>query len=202
MTEPAYRIRLKARLLQIAERVLEEEGLVALQARRVAKEADCAVGTLYNIFNGLDGLIMAANSQTLHAFGRMAEAAMRRSRGGGVEEQMMALALAYLDFAIAHRKRLKAVFDHQMAETDADVPAPYRADQDRLFALIEAPLAPHLTDASERAMAARSMFAAVHGVVAMAIDRKLGPFDAQATERQVRFVVQAMARGLPLTGRT
>ena len=201
MTEQPYRIRLKARMLQIAERILEEEGLAALQARRVAKEADCAVGTLYNIFNGLDGLILAANSQTLHSFGRMAEAAMRRSRGGSVEDQLMALALAYLDFAIAHRKRLKAVFDHQMVETEAEVPAPYRADQDRLFALIEAPLTQQLADASARAMAARAMFAAVHGIVAMAIDRKLGPFDAQATERQVRFVVEAMARGLPITER-
>ena len=201
MTEQPYRIRLKARMLQIAERILEEEGLAALQARRVAKEADCAVGTLYNIFNGLDGLILAANSQTLHSFGRMAEAAMRRSRGGSVEDQLMALALAYLDFAIAHRKRLIAVFDHQMVETEAEVPAPYRADQDRLFALIEAPLTQQLADASARAMAARAMFAAVHGIVAMAIDRKLGPFDAQATERQVRFVVEAMARGLPITER-
>jgi AcrR family transcriptional regulator len=197
-----YRIRLKARMLQIAERVLEEEGLAGLQARRIAKEADCAVGTLYNIFNGLDGLIMAANGQTLHAFGRMAEAAIRRSQRGTLEDQLMALALAYLDFAIAHRRRLKAVFDHQMIETDADVPAPYRADQDRLFALIEAPLAEHMPDASERASAARAMFAAVHGIVSMAIDRKLGPFDAQATERQVRFVVEAMARGLPLTQRS
>jgi AcrR family transcriptional regulator len=196
MMDKTYRTRLKARMLQIAEGVLEAEGLAALQARRVAKDADCAVGTLYNIFNGIDGLIIAANTQTLRAFGRNADAAMRRAAGGTLEHQLMALALAYLDFAIAHPKRLKAVFDHQMSE-HAEVPADYRADQDQLFALIEAPLTEQFADPGERAMTARAMFSAVHGIVAMALDRKLGPFDVKETERQVRMVVELMARGVP-----
>ena len=196
MMDKSYRTRLKARMLQIAEGVLEADGLAGLQARRIAKEADCAVGTLYNIFNGIDGLIIAANTQTLRAFGRNAEAAMRRSQGGTLEAQLLALALAYLDFAIAHPKRLKAVFDHQMSEA-AEVPPDYRADQDQLFALIEAPLAMHFADEKERAMAARGMFAAVHGIVLMALDRKLGPFDVKETEGQVRLIVELMARGLP-----
>ena len=197
MTDQGYRARLEARILQIAERILETDGLQALQARRIAKEADCAVGTLYNIFGGLDGLIVAANTQTLHAFGVMADAAMRRSSGAGLEDQLMALALAYLDFAIAHRKRLKAVFDHQMIDPEGEVPAAYRTDQDNLFAHIERALAEYFTDPDERSSAARAMFAAVHGIVAMAIDSKLGPFDARATEKQVRFIVRTMAHGLP-----
>jgi AcrR family transcriptional regulator len=199
-----YRTRLKVRMLQIAERILEEDGLEGLQARRVAKEADCSVGTIYNVFNsadakGLEGLIIAANTQTLRAFGRNAELAMRRAGDGTLEDKLMALALAYLDFAIAHRKRLQAVFDFQIQDPEGEAAAPYDSDQARLFAMIERTLEMHVADASERARTARAMFAAVHGIVAMAIDRKLGPFDVAETERQVRFVVQAMARGLPLT---
>lgn len=193
--DATYRTRLKVRMLQIAERLLEEEGLAGVQARRIAKEADCAVGTLYNIFNGLDGLIVAANTQTLRSFGRAAEAAMRRASDRPFGDQLEALALAYLDFAIAHPKRWKAVFDHQMADGE-DVPAPYRLDQNKLFAMIELPLGALIGEPGERSSAARSMFAAVHGIVAMALDRKLGPFDAAETERQVRFVVQLMTSGL------
>jgi AcrR family transcriptional regulator len=193
--EGAFRVRLKVRMLQIAERLLEEEGLPGVQARRIAKEADCAVGTLYNVFNGLDGLIVAANTQTLRAFGRAGEAAMRRAASRPFGEQLEALALAYLDFAIAHRRRWKAVFDHQMPDGE-DVPAPYRIDQNRLFAMIELPLVSIIADPAERASAARSMFAAVHGIVALALDRKLGPFDAAETERQVRLIVGLMSRGL------
>jgi AcrR family transcriptional regulator len=193
--EGAFRVRLKVRMLQIAERLLEDEGLSGVQARRIAKEADCAVGTLYNVFNGLDGLIVSANTQTLRAFGRAGEAAMRRAASRPFGEQLEALALAYLDFAIAHRRRWKAVFDHQMPEGE-DVPAPYRFDQNRLFAMIELPLASIIADPAERSSAARSLFAAVHGIVALALDRKLGPFDAAETERQVRFFVGLMAKGL------
>lgn len=193
-----YRTRLKVRMLQIAERLLETEGLAGLQARRVAVEADCSVGTIYNIFEGLDGLVLAANAQTLRAFGRAAEAATRRTEDQDVEAQLLALALAYLDFAVTHRMRLRAVFDHHMAG-GADVPAPYLADQARLFALIEKPLARSIPDAATRSLMARAMFSAVHGVVIMALDRKLSAFDAIETERQVRFIVEAMARGLPHT---
>ncbi len=195
-----YRTRLKVRLLQIAERILEAEGLEGLQARRLAKEADCSVGTIYNIFNGLEGLIIASNTHTLRAFGRNAELAIRRARDGALEDKLMALALAYLDFAIAHRKRLQAVFDFQIPDREGQAaPLPYDSDQARLFALIERTLEQHVADGMERARVARSMFAAVHGIVAMAIDRKLGPFDTSETERQVRFIVEAMARGLPHT---
>lgn len=190
-----FRTRLKVRMLQIAERLLEEEGLAGVQARRIAKEADCAVGTLYNVFNGLDGLIIAANTQTLRAFGRVAEAALKRTAARTRAEQLEALALAYLDFAIAHPRRWKAVFDHQMPD-GLDVPAPYRADQTRLFALIESLLVERIDDPALRASAARSLFAAVHGIVALALDHKLGPFDAAETERQVRFVVGLMIKGL------
>jgi AcrR family transcriptional regulator len=196
MADKPYRTRIAVRVLEIAERVLETEGLPGLQARRIAKEADCAVGTLYNIFGDIDGLVVAANARTLHAFGRLAEAAMQRTESTALEDRLMSLALAYLDFAIAHRLRLKAVFDHQLADPEGEVSAAYLADQSRLFALIEAPLEPFIADAKLRANAARAMFAAVHGIVAMAIDRKLGPFDAKATEQQVRFVVGAMAKGV------
>ncbi len=194
-SDAPFRTRLKLRMLQIAERLLEEEGLPGVQARVIAKEADCAVGTLYNIFNGLDGLIVAANTQTLRAFGRAGEAAMRRTGDRPFGDQLEALALAYLDFAVTHSRRWKAVFDHQMSGGES-VPAPYRIDQNRLFALIELPLATIIPDPAERASAARSLFAAVHGIVALALDRKLGPFDAAETERQVRFIVDLMARGL------
>ena len=69
-TEPKYRDRLREEILQLADRLLATEGLDALQARRIAREADCSVGTIYNIFGDIDGLIVAANSRTLIAMGQ------------------------------------------------------------------------------------------------------------------------------------
>ena len=112
-----YRTRVQVRLLRIAERILEDEGLEAVQARRLAKEADCSVGTVYNVFGGLDGLIVAANTQTLRAFGRAADVALRSTAGNDIESRLLALALTYFDFAVTHDRRWRAVFAHQLPET-------------------------------------------------------------------------------------
>ena len=73
-TQP-YRQRLETRMIDIAERLIASEGLAAVQARRIAQEADCSVGTLYNVFGGLDGLIIAVNTRTLKALGEKLETA-------------------------------------------------------------------------------------------------------------------------------
>ena len=55
MRKPHGELRVEA--LKIAEEIVVGEGLAALTARRVAGETGCSVGTLYNVFGQLDGLI-------------------------------------------------------------------------------------------------------------------------------------------------
>jgi AcrR family transcriptional regulator len=207
------RDKLKARMLEVAERILETEGLQAVQARRVAQEADCSVGTLYNVFRGgLDDLIIEANDLTLQKLGSALEAAtvsnaaMSSPDGPaalaapadprGIEPRLMALALAYLRFAVEHPTPWRAVFEHRLSEKQS-VPEWYRESQAALFAIVERVLADVTADEAVRRRAARALFAAVHGIVSLALDRKLGEFDPLETEAQVRLVVGAAARGLP-----
>jgi AcrR family transcriptional regulator len=195
MAEPTYREKTKAAMLASAERILAEEGLAGIQARRIAKEADCAVGTLYNIFKGLDELIITANARTLERLGT----ALTQARDGAADRtvggQLMALALAYLAFASRHERPWRAIFEHHMSE-GGDVPDWYRETQARLFSLVEGLLGETVGEPGERARAARAMFAAVHGVVAIALDHKLGQQSTVEIEAQVRFIVSAIASGL------
>lgn len=184
----------KVRMLEIAERILQREGLSALQARRVAKEAGCSVGTLYNVFDGLDDLIIQANAKTLSGLGQALLEAREGVATDALKDQLMAMALGYLSFAIRHTVPWRAVFEHRMA--DGEVPEWYRASQARLFALVEDALGPHVADATHRRRAARALFAAVHGIVSLALDRKLGEFDPVEAEAEVRLVVGAAADGL------
>jgi AcrR family transcriptional regulator len=197
MDDVPYRVKLKARILQIVEGILETEGLPAVQARRVAQEADCSVGTLYNVFGGLDGMIVEANAQTLRSFGRVAETGLVRVASEPLDVQLMTLALAYLDFATTHRLRWKAIFNHQMAD-GAPVPIFYKAEQAKLFGMIEQSLvlSPAMRDAETRGRGARALFSSIHGIVVIALDRKLGEFDARDAELQVRFLIDLLAAGL------
>jgi len=195
MMQPSYRDKLKATMLSVAARILEAEGLEGLQARRVAREAGCSVGTLYNIFESLDDLIIAANARTLDDLGRALIVASEASAQGPLEGRLQALALAYLRFAIVHEKSWRAVFEHHMTRGQP-VPGWYREAQAQQFALVEEVLRDAMPEAKTRWRAARALFSAVHGIVALALDRKLGEFNPAETEAQVRLVLTAAAHGL------
>ena len=51
--------------LAAARKIAEKEGLRGLTARRIAREIGYTVGTLYNLFDNLDGLIVHLNGTTL-----------------------------------------------------------------------------------------------------------------------------------------
>jgi AcrR family transcriptional regulator len=193
--QPPYREKLKTAMLSIAARVLEAEGLEGLQARRVAREAGCSVGTLYNIFESLDDLIIVANARTLDDLGRALIVARDASGQAPLESRLQALALAYLRFAIVHEKSWRAVFEHHMT-SGQPVPGWYREAQAKQFELVEEVLRDVMPEAKTRWRAARALFSAVHGIVALALDRKLGAFDPAETEAQVRLILTAAAHGL------
>ena len=109
-SDKTYRDRLRAQLIAVARTVLTTEGLGALQARRIARDAHCSVGTLYNIFGDIDGLILAANQLTLADLGCALEQAATGAVRRDLNARLMALAIAYLAFAMAHPKAWRAVF--------------------------------------------------------------------------------------------
>ncbi|HZA02044.1 MAG TPA: WHG domain-containing protein [Hyphomicrobiaceae bacterium] len=195
MIQPPYREKLKTVMLSIAARILDAEGLEGLQARRVAREAGCSVGTLYNVFGSLDELVILANARTLDDLGRALIVARDASAQAPLESRLEALALAYLRFAIVHEKSWRAVFEHHMTAGQT-VPEWYREAQARQFSLVEEVVCDVLPEHKTRSRAARALFSAVHGIVALALDRKLGEFDPAETEAQMRLILAAAAQGL------
>lgn len=195
MTTPPYRDRLRLKALAIAARIAASEGLAALQARRIATEAGCSVGSLYNVFGDMDGLVVAVNRETVRLLGDALMASFAASEESQVEQRLMQLALTYMHFALDHQNRWRAVFEHRQPD-GREVPADYRADQARLLGLIEAVIAGDVTDSSLRRHAARALFAAIHGIIMLALDEKLAHFDREAMESEIRFIVSAAAHGL------
>lgn len=193
--ESSFRSRMQVKLLQAAERIIADEGLAEAQARRIASEAGCAIGTIYNVFGGLDGLITKVNSETLDLFGRAALTAVQRKEPDDIEGRLLALALAYFDFAVTHNLRWRALFDHipsHAASGDPDI----RKRQGALFALVETAVASSLVDPVDRTRAARALFASTHGIVVLSVGTRVDPAQLPETERQLRFVVSLFARAL------
>ncbi|MEL6791816.1 MAG: TetR/AcrR family transcriptional regulator, partial [Pseudomonadota bacterium] len=168
---------IRAAALKSAEMIVVEEGLPALNARRVAAEAGCSVGTLYNVFGQLDGLIDAVNLSTLRLLGEEVAASMANLPADARREQRLStLAQMYLRFARTHRNRWSALFEHR------GLGPPDKRQQDveqLLFGRIVAAagIDPGAITKAE-ADSLRMLLAAIHGVVAFTVNRAISTGEA------------------------
>jgi AcrR family transcriptional regulator len=198
MDTAARREQLKEALTDAAARTIAEQGLSGLKARALADEAGCAVGAIYNVVADLDELILHANARTLAALEKALTAATTSGRGPDwAIEQLVKLALAYLEFAASHRRLWQTLFDHRLARGQAP-PDWYQRDLERLFGYVEQPVAELLPDASpaRRALLARSLFSAAHGLVALGLEEKLQFIPLPSLREQVTTIVTALGYGL------
>ena len=189
-------------LLAAAERMIERDGLRGLKARALAEEVGCAVGAIYNIVSDLDDLVLAVNSRTLTALEAKLKDAEQASDGdaepiAAAVDRLVLLALAYLGFAAAHKLRWRALFDHRLPP-GRSVPDWYRRDQQRLFDYVDEPLRAlqPACPPERRAVLARSLFSAVHGLVVLGLEEKLQLIPLPVLQEQLTFIVTTIGRGL------
>jgi AcrR family transcriptional regulator len=184
---------LRQELVAAAIRMIETDGLAELRARDLAKAAGCSLGAIYNVFADLDELILEVNAETLKEIGQ----AMAATGPRDPLVQFLTLADAYVSYAAANRLRWDALFNHRMP-AGAVIPDWFRVVQNAAFSHIEAPLAvlcPHLT-AAAITLLGRGIFAAVHGMVALGLDKRVAPTDLPVLRGQIATVVTAIAKGL------
>lgn len=197
MDTTTRRQNLREALIAAADRAIAARGISGLRARELAAEVGCAVGAIYNAVEDLDDLVFAVNSRTLAALETALKAASPVLTGEPAVAQLTRMALTYLDYAASNTPRWRALFDHRLPE-GRDVPDWYRAEQARLFRHVEAPLSalrPGLAPA-ELGLLARSVFSAVHGIVTLGLEEKLGAIPPRTLRGQITTVVAAIAAGL------
>ncbi|WP_156953251.1 TetR/AcrR family transcriptional regulator [Afifella pfennigii] len=185
---------LKAAMIEAAERIIAEEGVGAVTARRVASEVGVAVGTTYNVFDNLGGLIAAVNART---FADLAAAISGvKAQGRPTRAVLMDFADRYMAFVQANRRRWLAVFESEMPEGGAE--APHQASIDRLFAGIEAAIAAHGTgiDAARARQSARGLWAAMHGLLILSATGRLRTIRLDSVRPTIEHLVACHLAGL------
>ena len=197
------RRKLRDALIAAAERTIAAEGLRGMKARELAYKVGCAVGAIYNVFTDLDDLIFAVNALTLEQLEKTLTVAggEKSDLQADVIKTLVHLGLAYTDYAATNTPRWRALFDHRLPE-GREVPTWYMANLARLFVYIEEPLrklAPTLSPL-RRALVARSLFSAVHGIVLVGLEEKLQHLPLPVLREQVTLMVTAMAKGLAEDG--
>jgi AcrR family transcriptional regulator len=186
----------RERLIEAAERSIAAAGLAGLKTRDLASEIGVANGAVYNLVEDVDELILRVGSRTL---ARLDAALTAAERDGPADaaDTLVRIAVGYCDFAADNLELWRALFEHRMAP-DKPVPDWAISEQMDLFDHIYRPLAALFPERSSRELSvtARSLFSAVHGMVALGLEHKLIAVPVEALRNEIATIVRAMAKGL------
>jgi len=195
----ARRETLRIALIEAAKARIATNGLAGLRARDIATDAGCALGGLYNVFENLDDLILHINSATLaqlnEALGQAA------ANAHTPQAKLVTLAHQYMTFAIDHHNLWSALFDHRLPK-DIPVPPWHLGEHGQLFSHVVAPISalkPEL-DEEELLVTARTLYAAVHGIVANSLRDGFIAIPREILSAQLTEFINTHVKGMTGTG--
>lgn len=183
-------------LIGAAETAIATKGLAGLKSRELAAEIGVANGAVFNLVDDMDELILRVGSRTLARL----DAALSAAESDGAPspaETLVRIAVAYCDFAAENLELWRALFEHRMAP-EKEVPEWAIEEQMNLFRHIYHPLAKLFPKWSkdELGISARSLFAAVHGMVSLGLEQKLIAVPVAALRDEIATIVKATIKGL------
>lgn len=183
---------LRAKILDIAEENIASGGIVALRARDLAAEAGCALGAIYNVFSDLGEISVEINRRTLALLEQELTTAVGRIREEDAAEVLITLAQAYAKFAREHAPRWRTLYMVGLPD-NGDAPGFHDA-LEPVIGLFAAPLATLYPLQTRRTIDrnARSLFAAVHGLVALGLQSRTNALAERDVDRAIANVVNAL----------
>lgn len=190
------RAELRERLIDIAEVAVRDHGASALRARNLADEAGCAVGAIYNVFNDLNGLVLAVNVRTFVRLGAQVEKAVDGCADAPPIDRILAMAEAYVDFAATELNLWRAVFGIEMT-ADSDVPDWYMDALARLFSFIALPLSELEPEATQEELElhTRTLFASIHGIMLLSLERRISGIPQSDLKAMIAYVLRNVTDG-------
>lgn len=157
---------LYAMALAAAREIAKKEGLRGLTARGVARRIGYTIGTIYNLFENRDDLIIHLNGTTLDT---LYEAVAGQRLDDDPEAALRALARAYICFTSYHPNLWSMLFDPS-APHGEQLPDWYHEKVQRLLGLPEQALASLFPAGQEkqRHHSARVLWSGLHGICSLA----------------------------------
>ncbi len=157
--------------LTAARTIVSADGLRGLTARGVARGIGYTIGTIYNLFDDLDDLIVHLNGTTLDA---LYEAVTAEPVGHGPEAALRAYARRYKEFTDTHPKLWRALFEHQLPDGYVR-PRWYEPKVIRLLGLAERALEPFFEpdQTTLRQHHARVLWSSLYGICSLAQSQKI-----------------------------
>ncbi|MET3898410.1 AcrR family transcriptional regulator [Devosia sp. UYZn731] len=194
--------------------LMDEGGLQAVKARALAQAVGVSVGTIYNLFGNVDGLVLAANQRIyadLNTVGqanigpieerlaqRIAQGLVGDTARDRVRERLLGLSEVYVDFVAANASRWSAVLTFDRNRSTAETPEGYVEQLDAMIGIIGRVLeaAPRCADIGVRHQTARALWSSVHGIVTLTYFSGDVATSRDRTWALIVILVSAVADGL------
>jgi AcrR family transcriptional regulator len=172
--------------------IIDQAGLEGLSVRKIAAGIGYTPGTLYQVFENLDDILMQTLGGRLDAVYDAMTSAVGRARTP--ETRLHRLAQAYLDDVMGHERRWNAIYAHRLPE-GVETPAWYLEKIDRIFALIGeqiGALLPGKTAATRQAIS-RALWSCVHGASVLQLQGKFAGSEKEfrdSVETGIRLILK------------
>lgn len=158
---------LRELLVSCGHALMAERGFAKFSAREAARRAEYTVGTIYNVFGGLDGYLIAINSRTFRHWSAWLETALAKAPDE-TAARIEALVRAYFAFAADNTNAWMAIYDHRI-DKSVEIAREDEAAREALTGIVEREVGATLglpgNDKTRRLV--RSLIATVHGHCAL-----------------------------------
>ena len=186
---------LKTDILENGWRILVEKGRDALRLRDLAKENGCSVGTIYNLFENLDEIVLHLNLKcldkmysTLHQ-----ELTKEIQSQATLHEVLHKLGKTYIRFGLENPWMWKSLFENLAIDP---LPAWYRDKVQAGIQFIEKAIQKAYGLQAEKASRIVSFFwAAMHGMTSIMLNKKMEVVIEAVQEESVASYIDHCLKG-------
>ena len=183
---------LRRMALDAAKKLLIKQGLRGLSTRRIAARIGYSAGTLYQLFDYFDDLILHVNAATLDG---LSEACLGVDFTAGPEAALQDLASRYIEYVGRNPGLWNAMFEHSLSG-GRKAPEWFVERTQRLLDLGEKAIEPLFGPGEEklRRHEANVLWASLYGIAALAAAQKL-PAN-ESPQQMVQSLIRNSAAGL------
>lgn len=184
---------LRENILKAATELITTSGLGGMSAREIARRIGYSAGTIYNVFDNLDDLILTIEGRMLDELDKKLG-----SLPAGLQprETVLQLAEAYLAFTHANPRLWNLLFEHHLPPS-TDVPAAYKSKLEGLLNRVETAMEPIVRGTeADRKRSARVLWAGVHGITSLSTADKLSNVTVESAWPLIKDLVETYLDGL------